>query len=203
MRLICVLIVLCLSINVLSQLDTTHIIKINCLYGSKPKRKYRETEFKSFGGLHGGHISIQIGDVDYGFEPTARVRLFARKQNIKSNFMTHKLEGKSRYSETSKTLTFLIPLTNEQYEALNQILNSYCKSSPYDYAFFGMRCASATQDILAQIRIVKKRKRFTTIVTTFYPKKLRKRLLKLTYKNNYQLIKTIGRKERKWERDCR
>jgi hypothetical protein len=201
MKLVSVFISLFFSINVLSQLDTAHIIKVNCLYGSKPKRKYRETEFKSFGGLHGGHISIQIGDSDYGFEPTTRVHVFANKRRIKSNFVVHNLNGKLRYSETNKTLTFLIPLTNEQYKALNQILNSYCKNSPYDYAFFGMRCASATQDILAQIGIVKKRKRFTNIVTTFYPKKLRKRLFKLAYKNNYQLIKTNGRKERKWEMD--
>ncbi len=200
-RVVCIFILLFFSVNVLSQLDSNHVIKINFLYGSKPKRKFKETEYKYMGGLHGGHVSIQVGDVDYGFEPTSRLHIFAHKKGIKSNFVENKLNGKLRYSETSKTVTFLILLTTKQYETLNQIHASYCRKSPYDYAFFGMLCASATREILAQIGIVKKRNRFVTIVANFYPKKLRKRLFKLASKNNYQVIKTNGRKERKWEKD--
>ncbi|MES2516377.1 MAG: hypothetical protein V4580_19640 [Bacteroidota bacterium] len=106
-----------------------------------------------------------------------------------------------RYDSTSKITTFIIPLSIDQYNKINQITQNYCKITPYDYAFFGMRCASTVQDILGQIGVVKKKKRLSNIVTTFYPKKLRKRLFKLAKKNNYQIIRYPGRKTRKWESD--
>ncbi len=184
-----------------SQADTSHFIKVHFLYGSKPKRKHKDTEFKAFGGLHGGHSTIQVDDVDYGFEPTTnRVHIFARKKR-KSDFVDKQLNGADRYSKESKTVTFIIPITHKQYQDINRIHKSYCDTTPYDYAFFGMRCASTTQDVLGQIGVVKKKRRFGNIVTTFYPKKLRKRLFRLAKKNNYQVIKNAGRQTRKWERD--
>jgi 3-methyladenine DNA glycosylase Tag len=92
-------------------------------------------------------------------------------------------------------------LTQKQYQEIQAIHTSYCTAPPYDYAFFGMRCASATQDVLGQIRILKKRKRFTNIFTTFYPKKIRKRLFRLATKNNYSIQRNEGRTSRKWEKD--
>jgi len=190
-----------LSAFIFSQADTTHYIKVNFLYGSKPKRKYKATEFKAFGGIHGGHVTIQVDDTDYGFEPSAKpVHIFARKKR-RSDFVDMPLNGKDRYSKDSKTAVFIIPVTNEQYQKLNKIHKSYCDTTPHDYAFFGMRCASTTRDILAQIGILKKKNRFLTITTTFYPKKLRKRMFRLASKNNYLVIKNEGKITRKWERD--
>jgi hypothetical protein len=184
-----------------SQTDTSHIIKVAFLYGSKPKRKFKETEPKYFGGIHGGHVTIQVDDIDYGFEPaTTRVHIFPRKKK-KSDFVDVKLNGKSRYNVESKTVAFIIPISNQQYSELNKIHKCYCDTAPFDYAFFGMRCASTTREILGKIGILKKKKRFNTIVTTFYPKKLRRRMFRLAEKRNYQVIKTTGKKTRKWERD--
>lgn len=184
-----------------SQVDSSRFIKVHFLYGSKPKRKYKDTEYKAFGGIHGGHVTIQVDDIDYGFVPTTnRVHIFARKE-YKSDFVDNQLNGQEPYSKENKTVTFIIPITQQQYLDIKRIHKTYCDTSPYDYAFFGMRCASTTQDILGQIAVVKKKKRVGNIVTTFYPKKLRKRLFKLAKKNNYQVIKNEGRLSRKWESD--
>ena len=184
-----------------SQSDSTRFIKVHFLYGSRPKKDFKTTEYKYFGGLHGGHVSIQVGNIDYGFEPTDKVHTISHKHHYKSNFVDNIVNGEMRYDTTSKVTTFIIPLTIEQYNKLNQINQNYCKNTPYDYAFFGMRCASTAQDILGQIGVVRKRKRFNNIVTTFYPKKLRKRLFKLAEKNNYTVVKRSGRPSRKWEKD--
>lgn len=187
---------------IFSQVDSSHSIRVHFLYGSKPKREFKDTEFKAFGGLHGGHVSIQIDNIDYGFEPTFKpVHIFAHKKKIKADFAENKLNGTARYSDKNKTVTFIIPLSQNQFQELNRIQKDYCDTTPYDYAFFGMRCASTTQDILGQIGVLKKKTRFAAIVTTFYPKRLRKRLYKLAKKKNYQIIKNEGRHTRKWERD--
>lgn len=187
---------------IVSQTDTTsYVIKVHFLYGSKPKRNHKNTEYKVFGGLHGGHVSIQVDDTDYGFEPTIHpVHIFPRKKR-QSDFVDKSLKGQNRYSKESKTVTFIIPVSQTQYLALKQIHQSYCESTPYDYAFFGMRCASATQDILGQIGILKKKSRLGAIITTFYPKRLRKKLFKLSARTNYQIIRNEGRMTRKWEND--
>lgn len=184
-----------------AQIDSTSFIKVHFLYGSKPKKKF-PNEVKYFGGLHGGHVSIQVGNIDYGFEPTYKVHIFPHRRRPKSDYVDTFVKGQMRYDTTkNKVTTFIIPLTTEQLNKLNQINLAYCKKAPYDYAFFGMRCASTAQDVLGQIGVVKKRGRFSNIVTTFYPKKLRKRLFKLAKANNYTIIQRPGRASRKWEKD--
>lgn len=190
-----------LVVSTYAQLDTTIFIKVHFLYGSKPKKKFKTTEFKYFGGIHGGHVSIQVGNIDYGFEPTDKVHILPRRHKHKADYVDNIVRGPMRYDTTSKVTTFIIPLTIEQYNKLNMINQSYCKKTPYDYAFFGMRCASTAQDVLGQIGIVKKKSRFSNIVTTFYPKKLRKRLFKIAKKNNYTVIMRPGRASRMWEKD--
>jgi len=184
-----------------AQVDTIHHIKVKFLYGSKPKRAFKSTEPKEMGGLHGGHVSIEVDDIDYGFEPiTDRVHIFPRKK-CNSDYLK-KYPGDSTLSpKDSKTVTFIIPITNAQYNQLNQIHQCYVDSTPCDYAFFGMRCASTVQEILGEIGIVKKRNRVFNIVSTFYPKRLRKRMFRLAKKNNYEIIKTEGKSTRIWEKD--
>lgn len=185
-----------------SQRDSTHTIKVIFLYGSKPKHKFKDTESKYFGGIHGGHVSIIVDDIDYGFEPvtTKGAHIFPQKKKY-SQFVERKLYGQGRYGKGSKTATFIIPITQKQYDEINNLHGNYCRQTPFDYAFFGMRCAASAQDILAQIGITKKRSRFMTVTGTFYPKLLRKRLFKLAKKNHYEIIRTEGRETRKWEKD--
>lgn len=183
------------------QADSSAVINVHFLYGSRPKRKFKDTEVKSFGGLHGGHVSIQVGDTDYGFGPTIMpVHLFP-KHRRQSVFEARELQGGARYSAGNKTVTFVIPVSPKQLARLDSTHKAYCQTTPYDYAFFGMRCASATQNILALAGILKRKSRAVTILTAFYPKRLRKRLFKQAKAHGYQVIRSEGKTTRKWERD--
>jgi hypothetical protein len=183
------------------QTDTNHVIQVHFLYGSKPLRKFKGTEQKLFGGLHGGHVSFEVDSIDYGFGPEGRFHFFSHKNNCHSLFRVLKTHGLPVYPKGTKVVTFYIPISNEGYNKLISIVSDYCSSTPYDYAFIGMRCAAAAQDVLSQIGVVEPRSRFVNIFTTFYPKKLRKRMFKLAEKKHYKIEKQEGRKSRKWEKD--
>ncbi len=201
MRVLFLLPLLLLATCTFAQDTSRHYIKVNFLYGSVPLRQHKATEKKHFGGLHGGHVTIQVGDLDYGFRRTIpKTHIFPRKKR-NSYFASRALQGKSRYGADRKTATFVIPITDQQLAALEQIHAAYCDSTPYDYAFFGMRCASATQEILGRIGVLKDRNNFSHITTAFYPQRLRKRLFRLAEANHYEVIKTEGRPTRRWERD--
>jgi hypothetical protein len=182
--------------------DSTYTIKVHFLYGSKPKPSTRKTEMKYFGGLHGGHVSIEVDSIEFGFVPGgSRVHLFASKKDIKGIFVDRETNGNLVYPENNKAAVFEIKINEEQYKQLLLIKENYLKTSPYDYAFFGMRCAAATQEILGEIGVLDKRSRCRNIITTFYPKKLRKRMFKLADTKGYKVIKQEGRETRKWEGD--
>jgi hypothetical protein len=185
-----------------SQTDSLHVIKVWFLYGSRPKYKYRKTEKRIFGGIHSGHVSIQLGDRDYGFQPLkSPVHIFPKKECGKCDFSDTLLYQNPRHRADEKTAVVLIPLTKEKYERLDSILREYAVRTPYDYAVFGMRCSSSAYDVLSQIGLFRKKKRFLNIATTFYPRRMRKRVFKLAEKNNYAIIRNKGRKTRVWERD--
>ncbi|MCD6067790.1 MAG: hypothetical protein K0S33_2616 [Bacteroidetes bacterium] len=186
---------------VCAQNDSVQFIQVHFLYGSKPARGHKKTEFKYFGGIHGGHVTIQIDSMDYGFEPSQGFHVFAHRKKYKSDYVDKRLSGTQRYPDGNKAVTFIVPVSKEQNERIRAIIYGYCSSTPYDYAFFGMRCAASTSDILAQIGLQKKRNRFLTISRTFYPKKLRKRMFRLAEKNGYKVVRQEGRSSRKWEKD--
>jgi hypothetical protein len=200
MRLVFIVFI-CITSFFKAQTDSSHILKVHFLYGSKPKWKYRDTEKKYFGGLHGGHVSLELDGVDYGFEPSKGFHIFAHKKNFKSDYADKAPQTRYRYAKDTKLTTFYIPLTDKEYKDIYDIVLNYCSVTPYDYAFFGMRCAASAQDILGQVGILKYRKRFYNIVTTFYPKMLRKRFFKLAKKRNWTVTKQEGRPTRKWEKD--
>lgn len=188
------------SITLQAQTDTLYI-KVNFLYGSKPFKKFKETEVKHFGGLHGGHVSLELDNLDYGFGTSGSFHFFAHKNNRHSSFDSKETHGRPAYMTGWKYATVYIPLTQEQYDKSKQILTNYLTKTPYDYAFLGMRCASSTMEILGQINILKKQNNFGCIWSAFYPRQLRKKLFRLAKKNNYKVIKQEGRPMRNWEKD--
>jgi len=181
-------------------------IKVHFLYGSKPKREFKNIESKWFGGLLGGHVGIEIdSNKIIDFIPHGGFHYFAHKDNYCSKFATHDLKsfweifGGS--SDSVKKLTIVIPISLSQKLKLDSIYNAYTQHPPYDYAFVGMRCGAATYDILSQIELLKKYTYRKTYLKIFYPKKIRKRLLKEATQNKWTLYRQEGTKRRKWEKD--
>ena len=181
--------------------DST-FIKIHFEYGSKPGKGYKKTESKYFGGLHGGHVTIEIGDSIYGFSPAGgSARIFAKRSHSNGNFH---LESNLKYTFDStgdKQTSITIPITKDELHALRIHVNNNLNNVPYDYAFFGMRCAASAHEMLSVAGIFKKRTKFISIFYNFYPKKMRKRILDKAFDENYEIIHQEGRKERKWEND--
>ena len=86
----------------------------------------------------------------------------------------------ARYWDTAATkwITIKIPVTTDQMMQLEALFDEYAEQTPYDYAVFGMRCAAASYDVLSEIGLVKKVSDKQNIIKNFYPKLLRKRMLK-------------------------
>lgn len=180
--------------------EEVHTIVIHFLHGSKPQKGDNTHESKAFGGIHGGHVTLEVDEMEYGFNPTQMpVHIFPKKKKIQASFdvmpTTIKLNGNQKYTSISMTID------HQKYVRLKAILEEYLKKTPYDYAFFGMRCAACTRDILEQLGILKDRSNFHSICKAFYPQRLRRQLLKMADEKGFQVLQLEGRPTRKWEKD--
>lgn len=188
----------------LSQDSTS--INVRFLYGSKPKKEFKNEEFKWFGGKLGGHVGIETApDSVLNILPHNGLHIFARKSDFHSKFYYHTVDqiwsifGGNPL--TAKTVSITIPISISQKDLLDSISNAYINSPPYDYAFIGMRCGASTYEILAQLEILKPYGHRKTYWKIFYPRRLRKRVIKLALKNNWEIKRTKGTTKRKWEKD--
>ncbi|MGZ3880137.1 MAG: hypothetical protein ACXVBJ_15945 [Flavisolibacter sp.] len=180
-------------------------IKVQFIYGSKPLKKYKETEKKWFGGIHGGHVGIE-GDSGkfYSFEIAGKNKLIGGKpDNCAYRCVTseHFWSIMKTREDSIKFATITIPLTASQKHKLDSITTAYMLRVPYSYAVFGMRCAASTYEILAQIGILPEYSPLKTSMKIFYPRRLRKRLLRKAEKNNWMVTRKEGTPKRKWEKD--
>jgi hypothetical protein len=64
-----------------------------------------------------------------------------------------------------------------------------------------MRCAAASYDVLSKIGLFEEYTTTKNVAAHFYPKLLRKKILKWAGNNNYTIISNEGRSSRKWESD--
>ena len=184
----------------------TIFIKVHFLYGSKPAKKYKNTEDKWFGGKLGGHVGIEVyPDKVMNFVPHGGFHWFARRNNRLSCFVVHTENGFwgifGATPENVKKETVIIPIITKQKIKLDSIYKEYTTQTRYDYAFIGMRCGAAAYDILGQINILKKYSYRKTYMKIFFPKKLRRKLVKQANKNNWRIVKQDGTLKRKWEKD--
>lgn len=183
-----------------------NVVNVHFLYGSKPAKGYKDVERKWFGGMLGGHVGIEIeNDKVLNFVKNGKVHWFSHRHDKRSRYRIHSVDnfwGIFRYpASTVKKATIAIPLNARQKNQLDSISQQYLSETPYDYAFFGMRCGAATYEILGQLGIVKQHSFRRTYMKIFYPKKLRKRLLKLAEVNQWSVTRNEGSLTRKWERD--
>lgn len=190
----------CLLFSSLAYSQTyTDTIRLNFLYGSIPAKGFKKTEPKWFGGLKGGHVNIEANGMIIDFKPGDPCAILPNNKKPGGGFHL----SNSLYWDTSSTkwASISIPVSKEQLASLTELFVSYTEDTPYDYAVFGMRCAAASYDLLSEIGLVKKLSDKNNILVNFYPKLLRKRMLKWAKENNYPIIFHEGRSSRKWESD--
>lgn len=202
----CLLLFLFASSLTIAFSQTSDSIKVHFLYGSVPKKEFKQTESKWFGGKLGGHAGIESDSGKIlNFLPKGKFHWFAKNRNKHSTYAIHSYN--SFYSilggdgSSAKKTIITIPVTKKQKELFNNISNKYLSNTPYDYAFAGMRCGAAAHDILGQLGIVKAYSYRQTSLRVFYPKKLRKKLLKKAKEKNWPVYQEKGNNRRNWERD--
>jgi len=193
-------------ISILGYSQSTTCLKVHFLYGSKPLKKYKDTEQKWFGGVLGGHVGIE-GDSDkiVNFVPAGEFHLIAKKKNRHSRYAVHSFDNfyaiMGGDPDSVKKAIVFIPVTAEQKQKFDSIVAVYLQHTPYDYAFWGMRCGAAAYEILGQLNILPPYSYRKTFRKIFYPKKLRRRLFKKANQNGWLIMKQNGSVRRKWEQD--
>ena len=203
---IALILISCLGITNASFCQDNNFINVHFLYGSKPARAYKSVERKWFGGILGGHVGIEVeNNKVFNFMKKGKVHWFSKRKTRNSRFAVHSNDefwGIFRTPAAAvKKATITIPITQKQKLQLDSITRNYLNSTPYDYAFVGMRCGAATYEILAQLGIVKPYSFQRTYLKIFYPKKLRKRLLKKAESNQWPVYREEGLISRRWESD--
>lgn len=174
--------------------DSVYVLFV---YGSKPKVN---TESNWLGGIHGGHVSVSYDKAFISFVPHDGVRIFPRR-SVNSAFVLE-TDGDFIFDTSrSRYLLLAFEIDSIQRQTLDSICRSKLDTAGYEYAFFGMRCASAAYDLLSVAGVLPKMKRSKMVFKFFYPKLLRKKLLKKAKKENARIFYRPGRKSRKWEKD--
>jgi hypothetical protein len=193
-----------LYFNCLFSQDSSYL-KVHFLYGSKPLKAYKN-EPKWFGGILGGHVGIESDSGKIlNFLFTRKARIFPKKVGKNGFYALYSPVQFYGYfggnPDSVKKATVLIPISKQQKMQFDNITNAYLTETPYDYAFFGMRCGAAAYEILGQLSIMPKYNSTKTWWTILYPRKLRKRLLKKAVNNDWVIVRKQGSNRRKWEKD--
>jgi len=186
--------------------DYTETIEVRFLYGSKPKPGHKKDQKRWFGGMLGGHVGIKYDENrNLTFFYEGRPHIFQRKNRPCGRY---DLQSDSAFNyimdehvDSVKTLVIYIPITYHQKVKYVSLCADYVNKSPYDYAFFGVRCAYSTYHILSQIGVVTKYGYFRMWSKVFYPQILRSKLKHQAKKNGWLMIKKKGTHRRIWERD--
>ena len=182
--------------------EDTLVLKVHFIYGSKPKKEFKHTEHKIFGGIHGGHVYMETNNkiVSFGTN-NGTWHIFPHKSKTAGKYRVDKNLNWHNDTAKQQLTTVYIPITAQQYIDFKIAEKKYYECTPYDYAFIGMRCAAGGYDMLMKAGICKKKKRFGIITTNFYPKRLRVKLLHRAQKEKWLVTKIEGRNTRIWERD--
>lgn len=182
------------------------VIKVHFLHGSRPKHQFRHEENRWFGGVLGGHAGVEYAPGEIvNFQPASGVHVFTNRRHINSHFSIHDTVSfyevlGGEYASVKKTIVS-IRVSARQKARLDSVVTAYRKHSPYDYAFFGMRCGAATYELLAQAGLLKRYSFAGTWSRLFYPRKTRRRLERSAKEHGYRVRKMSGSSKRTWEKD--
>ncbi len=174
---------------------------IHFVYGSKPKREFRNIGERVPGGLLGGHIYIQSGENVYGFESIYhnRIHIFPHRR-FNSIFKKEHLNDWKTATGDQKMASIEIPVEATAIRHLNNLLENFHRQTPYDYAVFGMRCGSSTYQILSELGIFPVASKIVTMLRIPYPGILRKKMLRIAETSNYKVTTQAGNTRRTWEK---
>jgi hypothetical protein len=200
-----ILIIFCLLFfsQVIAQ-DASYL-KVHFLYGSKPIRKYKATEPKWFGGILGGHVGIEAetGEI-LSFVPKGKFHWFPKNRSKHSSYVIH---STSQFylmfggnADSVKKAIVYIPVTAAQKQSFDSIATIYLRETPYDYAFFGVRCAAAAHDILGNLKILPDYSIRKTSRKIFYPRRLRNELFETAKERGWEVIRSGGSSTRRWDK---
>lgn len=186
--------------------DSTSV-KVHFLYGSAPADSFKDLESEWFGGMLGGHVGIEIDtNKVLHFLPKGGLHVIGRiKKNFKSRFMQSDTQSFwgifGTPPDSVKKLSIVLKISQAQKLALDSIALAYRAKVPYDYAVFGMRCASATYDVLSAAGILKYYHPKVNYPQHFYPALLRQKLINLAEERDWIMYRQEGTRRRKWESD--
>lgn len=202
-------------------------VRVLCLYGSIPARGFQGKEpmhgpnsmLGRMVKLHGGHVTVEYAhDKALSFQPVhydglgGAGHVFARSipRNFNSCFRIYSekrawgvLGNYYNNIDSLRRATFIIPVTAAQKYTLDSLAEAYARSTPYDYAFFGMRCASASYQFLADAGLVREY-RHNIWFNIFTTRDFRNAMYKDYVKNRdkgWRLETCPGSRSRQWEKD--
>ncbi len=197
-----------LIVQVNAEVAAQPTITVHFLYGSKPAKGFEATEKRWFGGKRGGHVGIELApDQVLNFGPSGKFHWFSHRRKLHSRFTERTVAETfgtlSRSEGSLQTVSIQIPVDSAQRGKLMDIRSGYLSNPPYDYAFLGMRCASASDEILASIGLTKPRNFWGTVLHNFRPRALRMRLLHKAEVYGWKVSRQTGSDHRIWEKDTR
>jgi hypothetical protein len=184
--------------------EADRLAQVHIIHGSRAKYKYQQTEYKMLGGMYGGHVVMQLDSHVYGFLFTHyRLHVFPSKKHSIGMFEDDAAAGWHASVTEDKVTTISIPITQRQFEYMDSAYKSYLKDCPYDYSFFGMRCAASCLKMLCDAGVLEPITQGQSVRKAFYPRPLRKDLVDLAKLKGWQVTITEGSPRRKWEKDYR
>ena len=161
----------------------------NCIY---PRKR--------LGGLLGGHVEIEVEGRVYGFRlDKLPVHIFVDKGHFNSKYEVNTKETWLKRTEYEKMTSIYLPISEEQKDKLQAILTTYLAKSPYDYAFFGTRCATSTAEVLSKSGIIYRLSNVENSIAFLSPHPLRQAFLHLAREKHFLVIYKKGVECRYWE----
>ena len=202
-------------------------VRVLCLYGSIPARAYRGKEpmhgpnsmLGRMVKLHGGHVTVEYArNKALSFQPVhydglggaGHLMPRSNPRNYNSCFRIYSetrawnvLGNYYNNIDSLRRAVFIIPITAAQKHTLDSLAERYTQKPPYDYAFFGMRCASASYQFLLDAGLVTEY-RHNIWYNIFTTRDFRNALYKDYQRNKdkgWRLVTTRGSASRQWEKD--
>ena len=173
-------------------------ILVHFIHGSVPQKNCSYKK-QRLGGHLGGHIEIESKGFVYGFLYDTLPINYISKSKFNSKFEKRSVKEWNELVKNDKITTIEIPTSIEESKKLDNLLNIHFSKTPYDYSFFGQRCTSSTAEILSDAGIINKFSNKEAVIAFYYPKLLRRTMLKYADKNKLKVNNKKGIECHDWE----